>query len=286
MSLMSKLSATLISASLIASASFAGEVSTEDKVIEFLKSNLSRNPSIVSLDVKVINKIPIDEPKGWDAYIVSIDGQVKMEGAVRNVKQQKIYFASGDVLAQQLIDLKTGRPLNDSISPEFKPEFYDKANLISGNADAKHKVAIFSDPLCPFCRRYVPEAISYMKRQPETFAVYYYHFPLPTLHPAAVALTKAAIAAEHKGHEDVVADLYKVNVNARETDEQKIVEAFNSTLGTKITVADIHTEGVEKTYKRDQEIATQMMVNGTPTVFFDGEKDSDKMKYKQVKGKQ
>jgi protein-disulfide isomerase len=283
---MSKLSATLISASLIASASFANEVSTEDKVIKFLKSNLSRNPSIVSIDVSVINKIPVDQPKGWDAYIISIDGQVKMDGAVRNVKQQKIYFASGDVLAQQLIDLKTGRPLNDSISPEFKPEFYDKANLIYGNADAKHKVAIFSDPLCPFCRRYVPEAISYMKRQPETFAVYYYHFPLPTLHPAAVALTKAAIAAEHKGHEDVLADLYKVNVNARETDEQKIVDAFNATLGTKITVADIHTEAVEKAYKRDQNIAMQMMVNGTPTVFFDGKKDSDKMQYKQVKGKQ
>ena len=285
MSLMSKLSAILLSVSLFAAASYAQDANSEEqRIIEFLKSNIGRNPTIVSLDISIINKIPLDEPKGWNAYIVAIDGKVKMGEDIRNVKQQKIYFASGDVLAQQLIDLKTGRPMNDAISPEFKPEFYAKANLIYGNADAKHKVAIFSDPLCPFCRQYVPEALSYMKRQPDTFAVYYYHFPLPSLHPAAVALTKAAIAAEHKGHKEVVMDLYRVNVDAREKDEQKIVDAFNKSLGTKITVADIHAEAVEKQYKRDQDIAMQMMVNGTPTVFFDGKKDSSKMKYKTVQG--
>ena len=285
MSLMSKLSAILISASLVAGSLYAAEQSEEEKVVNFLKTTIGRNPSIVSLDVSVINKIPVEKPKGWNAYIVAIDGKVKMEGKEREVKQQKIYFVSGGVLAQQLVDLDTMRPLDDTISPEFKAEFYDKSNLIYGNADAAHKVAIFSDPLCPFCRRYVPEALSYMKRQPETFAVYYYHMPLPALHPAAVALTKAAIAAVHKGHEGVVADLYKINIDARETDEKKIVAAFNATLGTKISVEDIHTEAVEKEFAHDQQIAMNMMVNGTPTVFFDGKKDSSKTQYKTVKGK-
>ncbi len=285
MSLMSKLSAILLSVSLFAAASYAKEATTEEqRIIGFLKSNISRNPGILSVDISILSKIPMEKPAGWNAYVVSIDGKVKMDGDVRNVKQQKIYFASDNVLAQQLIDLDTGRPINDSISPEFKPEFYTKANLIYGNADAKHKVAIFSDPLCPFCRQYVPEALSYMKRQPDTFAVYYYHFPLPALHPAAVALTKAAIAAEHKGHKEVVMDLYRVQVNANEKDEQKIIDAFNKALGTKIIVADIHSESVEKQYKHDQQVAMHLMVNGTPTVFFDGKKDSEKMQYKTVQG--
>ena len=284
MSLMLKLSAILISASLLGTAAYADAPSDETKLVNFLKSTIGRNPTIVSLDVSVVSKIPMEKPKGWNAYVVSIDGKVKMDGDVRSVKQQKIYFVSDGVISQQLIDLDTGRPLDDTISPEFNPEFYTDANRVYGNADAKHKVAIFSDPLCPFCRRYVPEALAYMRRQPETFAVYYYHFPLPALHPASVALTKAAIAAVHKGHKEVVADLYKVNINARETDEQKIVDAFNKTLGTHITIEDIHAEAVEEEFKRDQEIAMRMMVNGTPTVFFDGKKDASKEQYKNIKG--
>ena len=284
MSLMLKLSAILISVSLFGAAAYAETPKDEAKLVKFLKDTIGRNPTILSLDVSVVNTVPMEKPKGWTAYIVSIDGKVKMEGDVRNVTQQKIYFVSDGVIAQQLIDLDSGRPLEDAISPEFSPEFYSKANLVYGNADAKHKVAIFSDPLCPFCRRYVPEALAYMRRQPETYAVYYYHFPLPTLHPAAVALTKAAIAAVHKGHKEVVADLYKVNIDSREADEQKIVDAFNKTLGTQITVEEIHAEAVEEEFKRDQQIAMRMMVNGTPTVFFDGKKDASKQQYKNIKG--
>jgi protein-disulfide isomerase len=71
------------------------------------------------------------------------------------------------------------------IAPEFKSEFYKKSNLISGDENSKHKVAIFSDPLCPFCKKFVPQAMEYMKKYPKEFALYYYHLPLATLHPAA-----------------------------------------------------------------------------------------------------
>jgi thiol:disulfide interchange protein DsbC len=124
-----------------------------------------------------------------------------------------------------------------------------------------------------------------MKKYPDDFAVYYYHFPLPSLHPAAITLTKAAIALEHKGMKGRLLDLYRVEVDARETDEKKILAAFNKSLGTSITLAEVHAAAVEKEFNHDKEIAMKVMVQGTPTLFFDGEKDASKTRYKEVKVK-
>lgn len=276
MSLMSKLSPILL-----LSISLFG---ADADVIKFLKDGIGKNPNIVSLDVEIVNKIPLNDPKGWEAYVIKLSGKAKTQGQVRPISQRSVYFVSGNIITQELFNMKTGTRLNDELAPVFKDVYYSKKNLIYGNADAAHKVAIFSDPLCPFCRSFVPEAIEYMKKQPKDFAVYYYHFPLPSLHPAAVALTKAAIAAEHQGRKDIVLNMYKVTIDAGITDEIKILKAFNETLNTNIKVTDIHTKAVEDQFKHDQEVAMHLMVNGTPTVFFDGKKDSSKMKYKQVKG--
>lgn len=289
MSLMSKLSAIAISASLFALCAYAEPAADaqkvqEQKLIGFLKNMIGRNPNIVSLDVSIVNRIPLDEPKGWDAYVIELDGMIKAQGEERPVKQQQIYFVNGDIMTPELHNLRLKRRVNELIAPPFKESFYTEENRIYGQAKAKHKVAIFSDPLCPFCRRYVPQAIEEMKAEPQTYAVYYYHMPLAALHPAAVALTKAAIAAEQQGVEESVRALYRTEVDPGETDEQKIVNAFNVAAGTKITVAQIHTKAVEKQFKHDLEVATKMMVSGTPTVFFDGEKDPSKTKYKSVKG--
>ena len=77
--------------------------------------------------------------------------------------------------------------------------------------------------------------------------------------------------------------LYKVDVNANEKDEKKILGAFNKTFGTKIDSDDIRRPSVVKQFDFDQKVAQSMMVNGTPTVFFNGQKDSSKNKYKDVK---
>ena len=146
----------------------------------------------------------------WQAYFVTIEADVKQGSEQRRISQNGTYFVSGDVIAPELVNIKTGERYNDLLTPDFSNAFYTKANRISGEANATHKVAIFSDPLCPFCRRYVPEAVAYMAKYPKTFAVYYYHLPLAGLHPASVTLTKAAIAAEEEGMANAVMKLYSV----------------------------------------------------------------------------
>ncbi len=279
MSLMSKLSATiLIGASVFAATN--GEVET------FLKKNIARNPAVKSIHVKVIDRMPLKQLKGWDAFIVSLNAKVMQGGKERPIKQRVIYFANDSVITQELTDLKTGRSLRESVAPKFKNEYYSKANLIYGNANAAHKVVIFSDPLCPFCRGYVPKALEYMKKYPDTFAVYYYHFPLERLHPASPTLVRAAIAAELQGRKNVMLDLYKVPTSiTRETNEQKVLDAFNKAVNTNLKVSDLHTPMVDAQIKHDQGVTEALMVGGTPTVYFDGVKDGGKNRYKEVKVK-
>ncbi len=278
MSLMLRLLATALLLS-----SFA-QASTSDADIEkFLKKSFQGNPNIVSLEVKVNQKIPVQKLKGWYAFVVSVDAMVKAKPKNRQVKQKMIWFSNGEIMTQDFIDMKSGKSLKELISPSFKPEHYKKENLIYGNENAKYKVAIFSDPLCPFCRTFVPAAIKSMKKEPNKFAVYYYHLPLPSIHPAAVELVKAAVAAEFQGKKDVVLNLYKVEVNAREKDVKKILKAFNKTMKTEITPADLKSKAILKHIKSDSDISSALMVGGTPTMFFDGKLDKSKRKFKEVK---
>ena len=279
MSLMSKLSAAI----LLSSVALFG--ATDAEISSFLQKQIGGNKNVSNLKVDVTNRTPLAELKGWESVIVTLKAHVKQGKQERDIEQQMIYFVSGNFITKEFNNVKTGAPLSASVSPSFDKSFYTKANLIYGNENAKHKVAIFSDPLCPFCRRFVPEALNYMKKYPNDFAVYYYHFPLPALHPAAITLTKAAIAVEQKGLKGKVLEMYKVEINPRESDDKKILKAFNDTLGTSITLEEIHSAAVDKQFKHDKMVAAKVMVQGTPTMFFDGQKDASKRKYKAVKVK-
>lgn len=269
---------------LIALLSVSAYAASEKEVEAFLKKGISKNPNIVSLDVKVVSKQPLKELKGWSAYTVEMKGKMRAgKDRAKDISHKAIYFVGGDFITPELINVKTGERLNESIAPEMTSAMYTHANLISGNSKSKHKVAIFSDPQCPYCKSFVPEAIEFMKKKPDTYAIYYYHFPLERIHPAAVVLTKAAIAAEQQGKKGVILKLYKVNIDARQSDTDKILKAFNKEMGTNITAKDLTKKSVMKQYESDQKIAQDLMVTGTPTMFFDGKKDNSRTQYKQVK---
>ncbi|WP_324172779.1 DsbA family protein [Sulfurimonas sp.] len=278
MSLMLKLLATTLLLSSLLNATILNK-----DIENFLKKSFKGNPNIVALKVKVEHRVPVEKLKGWEAFVVSVDATLKAKPKNRNVKQKMIWFSNGEIMTQDFVDMKSGISLKELVSPSFKPEYYKKANLIYGNENAKHKVAIFSDPLCPFCRNYVPEAINYMKKQPNKFAIYYYHFPLPSLHPAAVELVKAAVVAELQGKKDVVLKLYKVNVDAKERDVKKILAAFNSVMKTNIKPSDLNSDAVKKHIVHDLFVADSVMVSGTPTIFFDGKLDKTKRKFREIK---
>jgi len=277
MSLMLKLLATIaLLSSLVQASDYSKDVKT------FIEKTFKGNPNIKSIKAKIAHKTVLENPKGWQAFIVDLDATLTKEN--RQVKQKMVWFTNGEVITQELLDMKTTKSLKDLVAPEFKTEYYKDSNLIYGNKNAKHKVVIFSDPLCPFCRNFVPKAINEMKSKPNMFAVYYYHFPLPSLHPAAIELTKAAVALELRGtHKDVVLNLYKVKVDAKERNVEKILKAFNKTMKSNIKPDDLNSVAVNKHYEDDMKRADSVMIQGTPTMFFDGKIDKEKNKYKTAK---
>lgn len=277
MLLMLKLLATSLLLVSFVNASDAGE-----NLKEYLEEKYSENTNIKTLELEIEEEVSLEELKDWKAYIVVLKATLKAKPK-NLIKQKVIWFSNGKIITKEFTSLKTGESLTAAVRPKFKVEYYKKENLIYGNKDAEHKVAIFSDPLCPFCRNFVPGAIEDMRKQPKKFAVYYYHFPLPSIHPASVHLVKAAVAAELKGFKDVVLNLYKVQVDPREKDINKVITAFNKAVGSKLVPADLMTPEVTKQINYDLRTAENVMVSGTPTLYLDGSIDKTKKKYLKLK---
>ncbi|DAB28167.1 MAG: disulfide bond formation protein DsbA [Sulfurimonas sp. RIFOXYD12_FULL_33_39] len=276
MSLMLKLLAITLTLSSLLKAD-----SSSQQVENFLKNSFSTNPKILSIKVKVTGTTDVKGFDDWNAYFVELDAILKKDK--RQVVQKMVWYSNGEVITKELFDLKSGKEMGELVSLPFKDEYYNKENLIYGNENAKHKVVIFSDPLCPFCRQFVPEAIEYMKKEPNKFAVYYYHFPLESIHPASVELVQAAIALELQGAKDVVLNLYKVNVDPKERSNEVIFAQFNKVMNSNINMTNLLSPRVLTHFKNDLKTADLLMINSTPTMFFNGIIDRTKNKYKEAK---
>lgn len=253
-----------------------------NKEIEsFLSEKFSENPRFKSVEVKVEDSVKIKELQGWSGYIVDIKAHIKKPK--RDIEERMIWFSNGRYITRELTDMQTGLSVRNDIIPTMKESYYRDENLIYGDKNAKHRVAIFSDPMCPFCKRYVPKAIKDMKKSPNKFAIYYYHLPLSRIHPASMSVVKCAIAAELAGVKDVELKIYNLPIKVSLGDEKLILEKFNKAMGTKLTLKDINSKKVLQRIKDDADISEKLLVKGTPTVYFDGKIDIVKNKYKKVK---
>ena len=174
MSLMLKLLTITLLLSSLVKADVVGK-----KIENFLEKTYGANPSVKSLTVKMTSKTKVKNKKNWTAYFMEISAVLKDN---RKVKQQMVWFSNGEIFSKELFDVKTETPMSDYVAIEFKDEYYKKENLIYGNKNARNKIVIFSDPLCPFCRSFVPKVINEMKKEPDRYAIYYYHLQIGRAH--------------------------------------------------------------------------------------------------------
>ncbi|RYA24197.1 disulfide bond formation protein DsbA [Malaciobacter halophilus] len=255
--------------------------SIDDKILEFEKNRFSNNKrvEIKNLSINFKKSLPV---KNWYGYIIDIDAKI----ADKNVKAKDIVFSNGTVVSPDLFDIKTGNSLKEMMTLPLTSKYYDKKRLIAGNHNAKDKIVIFSDPLCPFCLDYVPDIIKFVNKNSQNIALYYYHFPLLQIHKAANALSKAMLVASNKGVKDVTLKVYEADFdpyfNSNETDEKKILDAFNKVLKTNIKLDEIQSKEIQKEIETDILMGEYVMVEGTPTIFVNGEQDKTKNKYKQL----
>jgi len=277
MSLMSKLLSLAVVTTLTISAG-----TDEDDVKSYVKNFMVQNKQVKVTEVDIISKKSLDEPKGWEVFFLNIHANVKKSPTVFDkVTVPETIFVKDGYTVPTLINLETGEDLKTVLKPELKDNLYDDAHLLIGNKDAKHKLVIFSDPMCPFCQTKVPEVYEAVKNNPETFALYYYHFPLLRIHPVSDILTRAMVVEQNRGNKAKIMDFYKLKIDAREVNATKVLSEVKKQFNIEVTEEEINAEKVSEEIVHDKGIATQSMVSGTPTLYIDGKWDPSRNKYKE-----
>jgi thiol:disulfide interchange protein DsbC len=277
MSLMLK---SLSITAILASSLFAN--ATVDKVVtEFQTNRISANPQVKLESLSIFLKKEL--PTGWYGYVFDIKANVNGQ----TVEAKDTVFSNGTLVTPELMDVKNGRSFKDALTPSMSNEYYSEKHLIAGNKNAKHKVVIFSDPLCAFCVDYLPEAINKAKQNPDLIALYYYHFPLLRIHPAADVVTRAMIVAKEKGVKDIELKIYQANLldslSSKESNQQLILDSVNKVLKTSITLKEIDAPKIVSQLEKDMKMTDDMMVQGTPTIFVDGQMDRNRRVFEGLK---
>jgi protein-disulfide isomerase len=256
--------------------------SDEDDVKSYIKNYMVQNDQVTVTGVDIIDKKELDDAKGWEVYFVNIHANVKKSPTVFDkVTVPETLFVKDNISAPTLINMETGEDYKKTMKPELKADIYDDKHLIAGNKDAKHKLVIFTDPQCPFCKTKVPEVYKAVKANPETFALYYYHLPLLRIHPVSDIISRVMLIEQAKGHHDKVIEMYGLDINPREVNATKVLGILNKKYDLDIKEKDIDTQEIQKELIADKEMATKSMVSGTPTLYIDGKWDPSRNKYKK-----
>lgn len=276
---MNKFSKVLSISILLSGALYAA--TSDENIISFEQKRITQSPNVVIKSIKINTKkeLPL---KGWSGYIMDVEANVQG----KDINAKDILFSDGKYISLELIDSETGKSLKDLVTPNLTDNYYDKTKIIAGNANAKNKIVIFSDPLCPFCKDYVPDVIKYVNKNSDNIALYYYHFPLTSLHPAAAPMSKLIELAKEKGMKDIELKVYEKDwepyFEVKSTDEKKILEAFNKEFNTNIKLEEISAKKITDIIDKDISMGEEVMVSGTPTIFINGVKDSSRLKYETL----
>ncbi|MCF6173967.1 MAG: thioredoxin domain-containing protein [Campylobacteraceae bacterium] len=277
MSLMLRLLSIILISSTIAS---AGDKTVEQKLVSFIGKAINTGKSYKFKDVKVIHEEIVPWNKKWKAYFLKID--LKIPSKNKTVSVRDIIFSDGTLISKDFIDINSGRSIKNSFSFPASPKLYDDKHLLIGNKNAKNKLILFSDPLCPFCMDYVPDLISWIKKHDKNFALYYYYFPL-SIHPASITIVKAEIAAQKLGKfKNLTSRVYNEAFDFENANEANVLKKFNKTFKTNLTIKEINQKDILQRVKNDIKVANDLMVRGTPTLYVNGKKDPTRSLYKKL----
>jgi predicted DsbA family dithiol-disulfide isomerase len=252
----------------------------DQRVESFEKRRINSNPNLKLESLKLAFKKELKD--GWYGYLFDI--KLLVNG--KPVDTKDIIFSNGKMITSELKNLKNSLSFKRFMHPTLDFTYYNKSNLIAGNIDAKHKLVVFSDPLCPNCTTLLPELIKDAQANPTILSLYYISLPLD-MHPTAKTIIKASKIAKQQGVKNVDYKVYTANFEKhfdpyQNKDNQKTLDAFNKVLKTNITMKQIlNNKYLDKKIKSDKTLSDKAFINGTPTLFTDGEVDLTRAGYKK-----
>jgi len=280
MSLMSKLLTSTLIATIALSANVEkpNTIPSNEQLLQYIKKDIVKNPQVNVKGIEVIETKTDKALPGWNILLTNMD--IEYQG--KDVKVPETIFVKDGLATGHLVNLKDGHDYREDIKPTVPDSMYNDAHLLYGNKDAAHKVLLFSDPMCPFCREVVPDILKAAKEHPDKIALYYYHLPLLRIHPVSGILTRVMHQAQAEGKKDVVDKMYSLKVDPRNTDMTKVLAKVKEHTGYSTTADKLDGKAEKDAIKNDADAAARLMVGGTPTVYIDGEWDKKRDGYKKL----
>jgi len=139
-----------------------------------------------------------------------------------------------------------------------------------GPANAPITLVEFSDFQCPYCSKAVAQINATLKAYPSDVRLIFKQYPLES-HPAALISAAASLAAHQQGKFWPMHDV--MFANRPKLSRQSILAwAKDIGLDMKRFTADLDSDAIKKAVLRDQADGDKAGVEGTPTVFLNGQK--------------
>ncbi|MDD5373297.1 MAG: thioredoxin domain-containing protein [Sulfurimonas sp.] len=240
----------------------------ENKVVSFIESDIPDKNSVIS--VKAAGSFLIAD--GWYGVSTVIE---KVGGEIRDV-----FLSNGKYMAQNIVNIENGKDYGlaakEFLSKKLDNSFYSKENLIYGKADAKNRIVVFSNPLCPHCLNYIEELKKYISHYSSLdVCVYYYPTPL-NIFPSGDGLIKEAERAkivlrdkeaDWKLYHALFTDikLYELASGGKiDVVIKKVFGSFDAEAGQKEAEAVLATNNLK---------IEALEVKGTPSVYINGVAD-------------
>jgi protein-disulfide isomerase len=141
---------------------------------------------------------------------------------------------------------------------------------VTGPANAPITLVEFSDFQCPYCSKAVTQINATLKAYPNDVRLIFKQYPLDS-HPAAAISAAASLAAHAQGKFWPMHDVMFAN---RQKLSRQAILAWAKDIGLdmKRFTSDLDSESIRKTVLRDQADGDKAGVEGTPTVFLNGQK--------------
>lgn len=143
-----------------------------------------------------------------------------------------------------------------------------------GPKTAKVKITEYADFQCPACAAMAPTVTDLLAKYPNDIELTFKHFPIPQIHPRAIAAAKVAEAAGKQGKFFEMHDLLYEGQDswAKNSKAEDIFTQYATELGLNLEQfkTDLKDTEIAAKIKSDQAEGAKNDVQGTPTFFVNG----------------
>ena len=119
--------------------------------------------------------------------------EVRLDGEILYTDEKINYIFSGNIIDAKSMQNITEKRLRDLTAIKWENLPLDAAvKTVRGNG--KRTLAVFSDPNCPYCKRFEKDLAKV-----DDVTIYVLLYPIPSLHPQATDRSKAIWCAKDRG---------------------------------------------------------------------------------------